>query len=135
MSNHKLKVLDIGQCDLDHGNISSMLIKKFGANVLRVAIGEEAFEAVHKENFDLVLVNRILDTDGASGLDLIQRLITDEDMQATPMMLVSNFVESQDAAVALGAMRGFGKDALNSTQTQDLLTSIFSRSKRSCKSE
>lgn len=125
MSIHKRTVLDVGQCDFDHGNISRMLTEEYDADVKRAATSEEACRAVQNENFDLVLVNRILDADGASGLDLIQRLLSKEAARATRVMLVSNYAEAQDSAVALGATRGFGKDALTNSQTRDLLTSLF----------
>ena len=40
--------------------------------------------------FDLVLVNRVLDADGSSGLDLIRAIKADPDLANVPVMLVSN---------------------------------------------
>ena len=73
-----------------------------------------AVEAVRQGDFDLVLVNRILDADGSSGLALVRELKqTDEPRVAnTPVMLVSNFAEARHQAEALGALPGFGKDDL-----------------------
>ncbi len=127
MSSNKPLVLDVGQCDLDHDNMSRMLSEEFRAEVKRAATGEEAFRTVQTGHFDLVLVNRILDADGASGLDLIQRLLSNEDTRATPTMLVSNYADAQDAAVASGATRGFGKSALTSSETRDQLASLLER--------
>ncbi len=120
-------VLDVGQCDFDHDNISRMLSEEFGADVKRAVTSEEAFRAVRAGHFNLVLVNRVLDADGASGLDLIQRLLSNEDTRATPTMLVSNYADAQDAAVALGATRGFGKSTLTSRETRDQLASLLDR--------
>ena len=125
MSTNEPRVLDVGQCDFDHENISRMLSEEFGAGAKRAATYEEAFRAVQAGHFDLVLVNRILDADGASGLDLIQRLLSNEDTRATPTMLVSNYADAQDAAVASGATRGFGKDTLTSPETRDHLASLL----------
>ena len=127
MSSNKARVLDVGQCDFDHDNMSRMLSEEFRAEVKQAATGEEAFRAVQGGHFDLVLVNRILDADGASGLDLIQRLLSNEDTRATPTMLVSNYADAQDAAVASGATRGFGKDTLTSSETRDNLASLLDR--------
>ncbi len=127
MTSHKPRVLDVGQCDFDHDNISRMLSEAFAADVMRAATSEEAFRAVRAGHYDLVLVNRVLDADGASGLDLIQRLLSNEDTRATPTMLVSNYGDAQDAAVALGATRGFGKNTLTSPETREQLASLLDR--------
>ena len=127
MNTNKLRVLDVGQCDFDHNNISRMLSEEFGADVKLATTGEEAFCAVQAAHFDLVLVNRILDADSSSGLDFIKRLLSNEDTRATPTMLVSNYADVQDSAVALGATPGFGKNTLTSPETRDLLASLLVR--------
>jgi len=124
-NNRNPKVLDVGQCDLDHGNIERMLSQNFGAEVERVATIEEAIRAVRAGHHDLVLVNRILDADATSGLELIRRLRSHKDTLATPVMLVSNHADAQDTAVALGATRGFGKAALTHAATRELLASLL----------
>ncbi len=124
---NELRVLDVGQCDFDHDNISRMLSEEFGADVKRAATAEEAFRAVRAGLYVLVLVNRVLDADGTSGLDVIQRLLSNEDAGATPTMLVSNYADAQDAAVALGTTRGFGKNTLTSPETRDQLASLLDR--------
>jgi len=120
-------VLSVGQCDSDHENIRRVLSDEFGADVERAGVADEAVRAVQAGRFDLVLVNRILDADGASGLDLIRRLQSDGATRATPLALVSNYPEAQDSAVALGAQRGFGKDALTSSETRDRLATLLQR--------
>ena len=127
MSTNDPRVLDVGQCGFDHDNISRMLSEEFGADVTRAATAEEAFRAVRAGHYDLVLVNRILDADGASGPGLIQQLLSNEVTRATPTMLVSNYSEAQDAAVALGAIRGFGKNRLTSPETRNQLASLLDR--------
>ncbi len=74
MNEHNLLVLDVGQCDFDHANISRMLSERFGAEVQQVATCEEALRAVQNGLFDLVLVNRILDADGGR-LDCRRRAV------------------------------------------------------------
>jgi len=118
-------VLDVGQCGFDHGNISRLLTKDFGADVVQASTSEEAVQAVRGGCFNLVLINRILDADGASGLDLIQQLKSHEETRSTPVALISNYPEAQEAAVALGARRGFGKDALTHPESHNLLASIL----------
>lgn len=118
-------VLDVGQCSLDHGNISQLLSEAFGAVVQQADSLDQAMEAVRRGGFDLVLVNRIFDADGVEGLELIRRLRADSETAATPVMLVSNFQDAQDAAVSLGANPGFGKSALEAHDTLDRLASIL----------
>ena len=127
MSTNKPRVLDVGQCDFDHDNINRMLSEEFGADVERAATAEEAFRAVQAGHYDLVLVNRVLDADGTSGPGLLQRLLSNEVTRATPTMLVSDYADAQDAAVALGATRGFGKNALTSSETRELLAALLDR--------
>lgn len=119
------RVLVVGQCDFDHENIGRVLRGEFGADVDRAATADEANKAVRSRRHDLVLVNRILDADGSSGLDLIGQLRSDEELRRTPVALVSNYAEAQEAAIALGAKRGFGKSDLASTATRAQLASLL----------
>ena len=69
--------------------------------------------------FDLVLVNRVLDLDGSSGLELIQTLKEDPDqpLKATPVMLVSDYPEAAADGRRAGREPGFGKSELQSPAT------------------
>jgi len=119
-------VLDVGQCNLDHGNISQLLNEHFDALVDRAHHADEALRAVRDKRYNLVLINRILDADGDEGLAFIERLQGDETTRDTPVMLVSNFADAQEAAVALGARPGFGKSALNDPKTVQCLSAYLS---------
>ncbi len=126
MTAEKPLVLDVGQCNLDHGNISRLLQDQFDAGVDRVHHADEAADAVRDKRYNLVLVNRIFDADGAEGLAFIERLQADEATRDTPVMLVSNFADAQEAAVALGAKPGFGKSALSDPKTVEGLSAHLS---------
>lgn len=115
------RILDVGQCDLDHGNISRLLSSAFAATVERAATIDEAVQSVASGPFDLILVNRVLDATREEGLDLIRRLRSAEG-KAVPVMLVSNYDDAQDAAVEAGAVPGFGKGALTDSRTVELLS-------------
>lgn len=117
MTEQTPRVLDVGQCDMDHGAIAGMLQREFGAAVDRADTADEALAAIRQEQYDLVLVNRIFDHDGSEGLGLIQRLKADEKRATVPVMLVSNYEEAQDQAVAGGAVRGFGKAVVEAPET------------------
>jgi CheY-like chemotaxis protein len=106
------RVLSVGQCMADHTGIAWTLRQHFAAEVVPADTAAEALDRLRQEPFDLVLVNRIFDADGDSGLDVIRRLQANEKLRHVPVMLVSNYPEPQRQAQELGAKPGFGKAAL-----------------------
>jgi hypothetical protein len=69
----------------------------------------------------VLLVNRVLDGDfgTSSGIELIARLAKAENRPA--MLLISNYPEAQQQAIAAGALPGFGKAELYNPRTAELL--------------
>jgi CheY-like chemotaxis protein len=110
----KPRILDVGQCGLDHGNIARHLSESYGAEVALADTKGQAMATLRTGEFDLVLVNRVLDLDGSSGLDVIRAIKADPNVSHVPVMLVSNYPEAQAEARTLGALPGFGKAALRS---------------------
>jgi CheY-like chemotaxis protein len=106
------RVLSIGQCSPDHGSISRTFQKAFGVEVVGVDTAAEAMEQLREHSFALVLVNRIFDLDGSSGLDLIRQIKSNTAVNQPPIMLVSNYEEAQEQAVKAGGIPGFGKASL-----------------------
>ncbi len=115
------RVLSIGQCGPDHYSISWTLRAHFAAEVVPARNGAEALEHLKKGSYDLILVNRILDADHASGLQLLKQIRATPGQDQTPIMLVSNLPDAQQQATALGALPGFGKDLLADDSLIDLL--------------
>jgi CheY-like chemotaxis protein len=113
----KKTVLDVGNCRFDHTSIAMLLDGKFDVEVLRVSEADEAIGALRAKPVDLVLVNRILDADGSEGIEVIRRIKQDPELGRVPVMLVSNYPEYQEAAVAAGAEPGFGKAELHRPET------------------
>lgn len=111
------RVLDVGNCAPDHGAISALLKRQFGAQVEQAHGPEDALAALREAKFDLVLVNRKLDQDYSDGLEIIQQIKADQALSSIPCMLITNYAEHQAAAVAAGAEPGFGKLSLNSAET------------------
>jgi two-component system chemotaxis response regulator CheY len=105
----KKRVLSVGQCGLDHGNISRALERSFDVQVVPAGTAAEALEQLRGGEFALVLVNRILDANGGSGLEVIRQVRA---ASTAPVMLVSNYEEAQQEAAAAGAVPGFGKAAV-----------------------
>jgi two-component system, chemotaxis family, chemotaxis protein CheY len=106
------RVLSVGQCGADHYGISLTFRQAFGAEVEAASTEAEALRLLRQETFALVLVNRVFDADGASGVDLIRQVKADEVLRAAPMLLVSNYADAQREAVEAGAEPGFGKAEL-----------------------
>lgn len=123
----RLRVLSVGQCGYDHGQISHYFDRTFGADVLPSDTQNAAIAALRDQGpFDLVLVNRIGDRDGAPGVALIQTLKTDPDLARVPVILVSNYESAQAEAQALGALPGFGKAELGSREAEQRIRAAFS---------
>ena len=53
-------LLDVGNCDPDHGSIRRMLDHHFDVVIDRVMFVEDAIEAMRKKTYHLVLVNRLI---------------------------------------------------------------------------
>ena len=117
----RFRVLSVGQCAFDHGTIARHLERTFDARVTGVDSFDQALDELRSGPYDLVLVNRIGDRDGAPGLDLIRALKADPALASVPVMLVSNYPEAQAEAVALGALPGFGKAELRNPMTRERL--------------
>ena len=111
------RVLSAGQCAADNWSISRFIRKHFDAEVLTTDSASEALDQLRAGRFDLVLVNRVFDADGSSGMEVIKEMHADPELQIIPVMLVSNYEDSQREAVELGAVPGFGKAALGQPQT------------------
>jgi two-component system chemotaxis response regulator CheY len=119
------RVLDIGQCGADHGAIRRLVEGNFEARVVQAHDAREALAELRAGQFDLVLVNRRLDLDGSDGLEIVKAIKGEEAIAATPVMLVTNYAEYQEAAVAAGAEPGFGKAQLHEPGTVKVLAVIL----------
>jgi DNA-binding NtrC family response regulator len=106
------RVLSVGQCMADHTSIAWTFRSQFQAEVRPTDTVDEALEQLRNDTFDLVLVNRVFDADGASGMGFIRQMKADEVFRAVPVMLVSNYEDAQREAEQAGAVPGFGKAAL-----------------------
>ncbi len=117
------QVLNVGQCGFDHASITEFLRSHFDVSVASAADESEALSALEQQSFDLVLVNRKFDRNGADGVEFIRTL--NDNGNPPPVMLVSNFPEAQDAAVAAGARPGFGKSDYGNTEAVDRLSNVL----------
>jgi len=111
-------VLDVGNCGPDHAALSAMLLQGFNAEILKADQWSDTLQVLQSQHVDLVLVNRKLDIDYSDGLEIIRRMKSDPRLQSIPVMLITNYAEHQQAAVALGAEYGFGKLELRAPETK-----------------
>ncbi|MGE0609693.1 MAG: hypothetical protein AB7O62_21565 [Pirellulales bacterium] len=119
------QVLSVGQCGMDHGSISRLIEGRFDASVAAAATARQALDLLRGGEYQLVLVNRLFDQDGGSGLEFLRQLKQNPAMAAVPMMLVTNYPDVQAQAVAVGALAGFGKNDLTAPQTVEKLAAVL----------
>ena len=111
------RVLSVGQCHPDGTALRDFLERTFAVEVQSAGTADEAMSSLHNGPFDLVLVNRIFDADGESGLDLIHAIKTDSGIGKVPIMLISNYADAQEKAVTAGAEPGFGKAQIGTPES------------------
>jgi two-component system chemotaxis response regulator CheY len=85
----------------------------------------DTLEQLKGGRFDLVLVNRKLDADYSDGIEIIRQIKADREIAEVPVMLVTNYLEHQDAAIAAGAMPGFGKLEYEKPETREKLAAAL----------
>lgn len=124
LENAMRRVLEIGNCDYDHQNISNLLKQNFQVEVTRAHGDDDALVQLERERYDLVLVNRVFE-EGGDGLTFIRQLKQHPQWKETPVMLISNYPDSQQEAVSAGALPGFGKRALSDPATVSQLSEVL----------
>lgn len=118
-----VRVLDVGNCDPDHGSIRAMLTSHYDVEVDRVMFVPEALAAIERTRYGLVLVNRLVFADESDGMELVRALCGRAG--SPPIMLLSNYPDAQARAVDAGALPGFGKAALRDPGTHELLARVL----------
>lgn len=112
------KILSIGQCGFDNAQLSTFC-KKLNADYIPCDDSETAFKLLEKEKYSLVFVNRVFDLNGGCGLSFIKEFKSKYPIQKA--LLISNYKDKQELATNLGALRGFGKNELNSDSSLKLV--------------
>lgn len=115
------RVLDVGQCNPDHAAICRLLETNFDVNVVRTQELADTLREAQKQPCDLILINRKLDIDYSDGMEIVRAIKADPGLASVPVMLITNYPEFQQAAVAEGAVPGFGKDELRLPGTLEKL--------------
>ncbi len=115
------KVVLVGHCGADSSYLR-IAVASVGTAVSVVCVeDDEQLEAALENGAELVLVNRIIDWGFAEqeGVALVSRLRRTHPNLKT--MLVSNYADAQQAAVAAGALPGFGKREIGTPKGKEVL--------------
>ena len=104
-----------------------MIETQFAVCVDGVMYIRDAEETLNRRRYDLVLVNRLIAADGSDGVELIRWMRTNYLTAGIPIMLVSDYADAQQHAVADGAIPGFGKAALHAAETLGQLAAFLPR--------
>ncbi|MDB2318242.1 hypothetical protein OAK85_02615 [Mariniblastus sp.] len=116
------KLLIVGQCDFDFQRISFVLSKIYNIEIHRADLFDDAIQSALDQPYDLILINRLMDLDRSEGMAILHELKSNPQTESTPTMIISDYQEAQDAAVAAGANPGFGKATLDTPKTFELLS-------------
>ncbi|HMO25331.1 MAG TPA: hypothetical protein PKB10_03610 [Tepidisphaeraceae bacterium] len=118
------RVVLIGHCGFDSVGLKNAVLRVWpDAQVIGVRYDAELKTAI-EQGADLLLINRTLSGfSAADGIGLIRQV--KQTYPQTRCMLISNYDDAQQAAVAAGAVRGFGKNDLGSRTVDDLLRSAM----------
>ena len=111
----------IGHCGPDSSYLRLAISKAIpGAKIVGVD-DDAALKSALEAGVDLALFNRVLEYgfDQSEGVEVIRQLA--RFYPATRMMMVSNYPETQAAAVTAGALPGFGKRDIGSAKVTELL--------------
>jgi len=119
------RVIDVGNCVPDHAAIRRLIESNLDAHVAQAHDLKDTLRELEREPAALVLVNRKLDLDYSDGMAIIRHLKSSAQWSATPLMLISNYLEYQNEAVAAGCEPGFGKQELRSEATLEKLKRIL----------
>ena len=119
------KLLIVGQCDFDYQRISSVISKIFDIEIDRADSFDDAIQSALEQSYALVLINRLMDVDRSQGIAILHEFKSMPQTENIPVMIISDYQETQEAAIAAGASPGFGKAALDTPQTFRLLSNFL----------
>jgi two-component system chemotaxis response regulator CheY len=115
------KVALVGHCGPDSAYLRIAVSgASKGASVIALH-DDSSLQQAMQDGLDLILVNRQLDYGFTAdeGVELVKQLR--EKHPELKMMLISNYPEAQEEAVAAGALPGFGKREIGSPKVKEML--------------
>ena len=118
------RVLSVGNCMADQWSLSRTLRDSFGAEVVAADTPAQALDKMRQESFALVMVNRVFDRDGSSGLDLIRQLRM-QGIGIPAIMVSGNGKQLVDAAAKAG-VKAVLRKPLSAEALEQWLEQVFS---------
>lgn len=109
---------------MDTGSLRQ-LVESCGGDFHAAHTADEALQRAAAEPWRLIMVNRILDQTGESGIELLSRLKTSA---SADVLLISNFADAQRQAEQAGAIAGFGKAEIGEPLVAEQLRQLFNTS-------
>jgi CheY-like chemotaxis protein len=115
------KVALVGHCGPDSSFLRIAVSRASKEIKVLSADDSQSLQRVLDDGVDLLLLNRQLDFgfDVEEGVEIIRKLRPH--YPQVKMMLVSNYPDAQAAAVAEGALPGFGKRELNTPRVAEMI--------------
>lgn len=115
----------VGHCGPDAYMLRSAVKYAVAGSDVQMLNDHEAVDRALKAGASLLLINRVLDGgfDDEQGVELVRQL--SESHPGVKTMLVSNYTDAQSAAVAAGALEGFGKSEIGSAKMKQRLADVF----------
>ena len=105
--------------------MSFVLSKIYDIEFHRADSFDDAIQKSLDQQFDLIMINRLMDLDRSEGMAILHELKSNPQTENTPAMIISDYQDAQEAAVAAGASPGFGKARLDTPQTFELLSNFL----------
>ena len=114
-------VLVVGHCGPDFSYLRIAIRSALGDATIVAVDDQGEMDRMIQQGVDLVLLNRELDYgfEPTTGVEMIKTL--KPKFPKLKMMLISNYPDAQAAALAAGALPGFGKRELGSPRAKELL--------------
>lgn len=120
------RVVLVGHCGPDSSYLRAVISSIDRGVEISAVDDDQSLNAALASGVDLVLFNRMLDYgfEEVEGAKVIARV--HQQFPNAKLMMVSNYPEAQAAAIAAGALPGFGKRELGSSRVKELLKSVLS---------
>ncbi|CAN5467069.1 hypothetical protein BH09PLA1_BH09PLA1_37830 [soil metagenome] len=119
------KVALVGHCGPDASYLRSAVSSSLRGTTILMIDESDRLEKAMSDGVDLILMNRQLDWgfETEEGVELIRQLRATH--PHVKLMLISNYPEAQQEAIAAGALPGFGKREIGTSRVTELLKSAL----------
>ncbi len=100
------------------------ILEKWGYQVTLAPDGEQAWDLLGKNNFDLFLIDWMLP--GISGIDLVERIRQHDHYQHAPIIMISGKTEKADIVTAIGSgVNDYMAKPFTAVQLRDKIEAVW----------